>query len=330
MVNLKEQRLGENTRMSFSRTRFNLDLPNLVEIQTKSYKWFLEEGLGEVLREVSPITDFSGNLLIEFVSYNLDSKPKYSVEECKERDVNYAAPLRVNVRLTNRLTGEVKQTDIFMGEFPLMTETGTFVINGAERVIVSQIIRSPGMYYSSEIDKTGNPTYAAQVIPYRGAWLEYEVDTNGVIYVRIDKTRKVPITMFIRALEKDLEEREAVYALFGNEERLLATFERDDCEKLAAASNAAGVPATAHTEALKEIYKKLRPGEIATVESAETLINNYFFDPKRYDIANVGGKRISRWVFARALSVEGKTAEGFAKQGNHIKVFVYVGFKCVA
>ncbi len=288
MVNLKEQKLGENTRMSFSRTRFNLDLPNLVEIQTKSYKWFLEEGLGEVLREVSPITDFSGNLLIEFVSYNLDSKPKYPVEECKERDVNYAAPLRVNVRLTNKQTGEVKQTDIFMGEFPLMTETGTFVINGAERVIVSQIIRSPGMYYASEIDKTGNPTYAAQVIPYRGAWLEYEVDTNGVIYVRIDKTRKVPITMFIRALETELESPEAVYALFGNEERLVATFERDDCEKLAAASNAAGIPATAHTEALKEIYKKLRPGEIATVESAETLINNYFFDPKRYDIAPVG------------------------------------------
>ena len=288
MVNLKEQKLGENTRMSFSRTRFNLDLPNLVEIQTKSYKWFLEEGLGEVLREVSPITDFSGNLLIEFVSYNLDSKPKYPVEECKERDVNYAAPLRVNVRLTNKQTGEVKQTDIFMGEFPLMTETGTFVINGAERVIVSQIIRSPGMYYSSEIDKTGNPTYAAQVIPYRGAWLEYEVDTNGVIYVRIDKTRKVPITMFIRALEAELENPEAVYALFGNEQRLVNTFERDDCEKLAAASNAAGIPATAHTEALKEIYKKLRPGEIATVESAETLINNYFFDPKRYDIAPVG------------------------------------------
>ncbi len=288
MVNLKEQKLGENTRMSFSRTRFNLDLPNLVEIQTKSYKWFLEEGLGEVLREVSPITDFSGNLLIEFVSYNLDTKPKYPVEECKERDVNYAAPLKVNVRLTNKQTGEVKQTDIFMGEFPLMTETGTFVINGAERVIVSQIIRSPGMYYASEIDKTGNPTYAAQVIPYRGAWLEYEVDASGVIYVRIDKTRKLPITMFIRALETELEEKDAVYALLGHDERLVATFERDDCEKLAAASNAAGVPATAHTEALKEIYKKLRPGEIATVESAETLINNYFFDPKRYDIAPVG------------------------------------------
>ncbi len=288
MINLKEQKLGENTRKSFSRTRFNLELPNLVEIQTKSYKWFLEEGLGEVLKEVSPITDFSGNLLIEFVSYNLDSKPKYSVEECKERDVNYAAPLRVTVRLTNRQTENVVENDIFMGDFPLMTETGTFVINGAERVIVSQIIRSPGMYYSSEIDKSGNPLYAAQVIPYRGAWLEYEVDSNGVIFVRIDKTRKVPVTMFIRALEKELEDREAVYDLLGREDHLVCTFERDECESLVAKSLEKGAPTTIHGEALKEIYKKLRPGEIATVESAEPLINNYFFDPKRYDIAPVG------------------------------------------
>ena len=173
MLNLKDQRLGQNVRKSFSRTRFNLELPDLVEIQTKSYQWFLEEGLTEVLHEVSPITDFSGNLLIEFISYTLDTtKPNYPVEECKERDVNYAAPLKVNVRLTNKQTGEVKQTDIFMGEFPLMTDNGTFVINGAERVIVSQIIRSPGMYYASEIDKTGKRTYSAQIIPYRGAWLE--------------------------------------------------------------------------------------------------------------------------------------------------------------
>ena len=171
MINVKEQKLGQNTRMSFSRSRFSLELPNLVEVQTKSFKWFFEEGLMEVLRDVSPITDYSGNLVIEFVSFSIDSKPKYTVEECKERDANYAAPLKVNVRLTNKQTGEIKQTDIFMGEFPIMTETGTFVINGAERVIVSQIIRSPGMYYSSEIDKTGKQTYAATVIPYRGAWL---------------------------------------------------------------------------------------------------------------------------------------------------------------
>ena len=303
MLNLKDQRLGENVRKSFSRTRFNLELPDLVEIQTKSYKWFLEEGLGEVLREVSPITDFSGNLFIEFISYTLDTtKPNYSVEECKERDVNYAAPLKVNVRLTNKQTGEVKQTDIFMGEFPLMTDTGTFVINGAERVIVSQIIRSPGMYYSSEIDKTGKRTYAAQIIPYRGAWLEYETDINGVIYVRIDKTRKVPMTMFIRALGP--ETREEIYSLLGEDERLKITFDKDDCENLAAANRT-----SAHVEALKEIYKKLRPGEPAIVESAETLINNYFFDPKRYDIAPVGRYKFDKKVAISERIANRKLAE---------------------
>jgi len=281
MVNVKEQKLGKNTRMSFSKTRSTLDLPNLVEVQTKSYKWFLETGLMEVLRDVSPITDYSGNLSIEFVSFSLDSKPKYPVEECKERDVNYAAPLKVNVRLSNKLTGEVKQNDVYMGEFPLMTENGTFVINGAERVIVSQIIRSPGMYYASDIDKSGKKTYAATVIPYRGAWLEYETDTNGVIYVRIDKNRKLPITMFIRAL--GIESREDIYAMFGEDERLTFTFEKDECEELAARNNT-----TVGVEALKEIYKKLRPGEPPLVESAQTLINNYFFDARRYDIAPVG------------------------------------------
>ncbi len=296
MIQLKDQRLGENVRKSFSGARFNLELPNLVEIQTKSYKWFLEEGLTEVLHEVSPITDFSGNLLIEFISYTLDAKPNYPVEECKERDVNYAAPLKVNVRLTNKQTGEVKQTDIFMGEFPLMTETGTFVINGAERVIVSQIIRSPGMYYASEIDKTGKKTYSAQIIPYRGAWLEYETDINGVIYVRIDKTRKVPITMFIRAL--GLETREEIYGLLGEDDRLKITFDKDECENLAVSNRT-----TAHIEALKEIYKKLRPGEPALVESAETLINNYFFDPKRYDIAPVG-----RYKFDKKVAIHSRIA----------------------
>ena len=243
----------------------------------------------EVLRDVSPITDYSGNLVIEFVSYSIDSKPKYTVEECKERDVNYAAPLKVNVRLTNKQTGEVKQTDIFMGEFPIMTETGTFVINGAERVIVSQIIRSPGMYYSSDIDKTGKETYAATVIPYRGAWLEYEIDVNGVMYVRIDKNRKLPLTMFIRAL--GIESREDISALFGEDERLLATFEKDESEALALNNHS-----TIGVEALKEIYKKLRPGEPPLVESAQTLINNYFFDSKRYDIAPVGRYKFDKKV----------------------------------
>ena len=316
MVNVKEQKQGKTTRMSFSKTRNTLELPNLVEIQTKSFKWFLEEGLGEVLRDVSPITDFSGNLSIEFVSYSIDTKPKYTVEECKERDANFAAPLKVNVRLTNKQTGEVKQTDIFMGEFPLMTETGTFVINGAERVIVSQIIRSPGMYYSSDIDKTGKRTYAATVIPYRGAWLEYETDINGVIWVRIDKNRKVPITMLIRALgvvpgdetdekgkvldyKSTIETKEDVYAIFGNEELLAPTFEKDECEDLASRNRTqAGV------EALKEIYKRLRPGEPPLVESAYTLLNNYFFDARRYDIQPVG-----RYKFDKKLNISDRIVD---------------------
>ena len=306
MINVKEQKLGKNVRMSFSKTKNTLELPNLVEIQTKSFKWFLEKGLAEVLRDVSPITDYSGNLSIEFLSFSLDSKPKYSVEECKERDANYAAPLKVNVRLTNKQTGEVKQTDIFMGELPIMTETGTFVINGAERVIVSQIVRSPGMYYASEFDKSGKKTYSATVIPYRGAWLEYETDVNGIVYVRIDKNRKVPVTMLIRALgvepsenEKGqaadyrscIETKEDVYAIFGEEEKLIATFEKDECEELAdRGKSECGI------EALKEIYKKLRPGEPPLVESAHTLLNNYFFDPRRYDIQPVGRYKFDKKV----------------------------------
>ena len=294
MVNVKEQKLGQNTRMSFSKSQFPCELPNLVEVQTKSFKWFLEEGLMEVLRDVSPITDHSNNLVIEFVSYSIDSKPKYTVEECKERDANYAAPLKVNVRLTNKLTGEVKTTDIFMGDFPLMTETGTFVINGAERVIVSQIIRSPGMYYDKTIDKSGKEIFSTQVIPYRGAWLEYEVDANGIMYVRIDKTRKLPLTMFIRAL--GVETREDIYALFGDEEALALTFDKDESEALALHANS-----TPRIEALKEIYKKLRPGEPPLVEPAQTLIRNYFFDCKRYDIAAVG-----RYKFDKKMALRGR------------------------
>ena len=288
---VKEQRLGKNVRMSFSKARSALELPNLLEIQTKSYKWFLDEGLNEVLQDVSPITDYSGNLQIDFLSYSIDPTPKYPVEECKERDVNYAAPLRVNVRLTNKQTGEIKQTDIYMGDFPLMTEKGTFVINGAERVIVSQIVRSPGMYFASDIDKSGKKTYTAQIIPYRGAWLEYETDINGVFYVRIDKNRKLPITMFIRAL--GVETREDIYQMFGEEDKLTVTFEKDETEELAAHNKT-----TPGVEALKEIYKKLRPGEPPLVESAQTLINNYFFDPKRYDIAPVG-----RYKFDKKMSI---------------------------
>ena len=303
MINVKEQRLGQNTRKSFSRSRFDYPLPNLVEVQTKSYKWFLEEGLMEVLRDVSPITDYSGNLVIEFISYTLDvTKPKYPVEECKERDVNYAAPLKVNVRLTNKQTGEVKQHEVFMGEFPIMTETGTFVINGAERVIVSQIIRSPGMYYKSEIDKAGKRSYFTQIIPYRGAWLEYEEDSNGILFVRIDKNRKLPLTMFLRAL--GVESREDLFAMFGEDEHLQVTLERDDCEKLAVENHS-----TIGVEALKEIYKKLRPGEPPIEDAARTMLHNYFFDPKRYDIAAVGRYKYNKKMAIHERIANLKTAE---------------------
>ncbi len=296
MVNVKEQKLGKNTRMSFSRSRFNLELPNLVEVQTKSFKWFLEEGLMEVLRDVSPITDYSGNLSIDFISYSIDSQPKYPVEECKERDVNYAAPLKVNVRLTNKQAGDVKYSDIYLGDFPIMTDNGTFVINGAERVIVSQLVRSPGMYYSSEVDKSGKKTYAAQVIPYRGAWLEYESDVNGVLYVRIDKNRKLPLTVFIRAL--GITHREDIFKMFGEDARLVATLEKDESERLADEN---GTDPT--VESLKEIYKKLRPGEPPLVESAQQLITNLFFDPKRYDIATVG-----RYKFDDKMAIHDRIA----------------------
>ena len=297
MVNVKDQKLGQTVRKSFSGSRFDYPLPNLVEIQTKSYKWFIEEGLMEVLRDVSPITDYSGNLVIEFISYTLDREhPKYPVEECKERDVNFAAPLKVNVRLTNKQTGEVKQADIFMGDFPLMTDNGTFVINGAERVIVSQIIRSPGMYYASEIDKIGKKTFSTTVIPYRGAWLEYEIDASGVMYVRIDKNRKLPLTMFIRAL--GVESREEIYAMFGEDQHLSFTFDKDESEELAARNHS-----TPGVESLKEIYKKLRPGEPPIEDAARTLIHNYFFDAKRYDIAPVG-----RYKYDKKMAIHSRIA----------------------
>ncbi len=294
---VKPVKLGRNTRMSFSRIDEALEMPNLIEVQKKSYKWFLDEGLMEVLRDVSPITDYSGNLSIEFVGYHLDPTPKYPVEECKERDVNYAAPLRVTVRLHNKTTGELLERDIFMGDFPLMTDKGTFIINGAERVIVSQIVRSPGMYYSSEMDKTGKRVYATTIIPYRGAWLEYETDASDVFYVRIDKNRKLPITVLIRAL--GIETDNDIIALFGDDVKITATLERDICQTEADKNGT-----TAGDEALKEIYKRLRPGEPPLVESAQILINNLFFDPKRYDLAAVG-----RYKFDKKLAI-GSRIEG--------------------
>ena len=269
-------------------------MPNLLEVQKKSFDWFLSEGLRDVLDDVSPIVDYSGNLVIEFVDYTIDSKTQYPVEECKERDVNYAAPLKVKVRLTNRETGEVKESEIYMGDFPMMTENGTFVINGAERVIVSQIVRSPGIYYGDSIDKTGKHMFSATVIPYRGAWLEYETDANDAFFVKIDKTRKIPITVLIRALgiESDAE----ILSMFGDEAMITATFEKDECGALAVENNT-----TLGDEALKEVYKKLRPGEPPLVESAQILINNLFFDPKRYDLAPVG-----RYKYDKKLDIAGR------------------------
>ena len=293
---VKEQKLGKNTRMSFAKINELIEMPNLIDVQTKSFEWFLKEGLMEVLREVSPITDHSGNLSIEFVSFTLDTtKPKHPVEECKIRDTNYAAPLKVTVRLMDNTTGEVKEHEVFMGDFPLMTDHGTFVINGAERVVVSQIVRSPGMYYDSTIDKTGMHNFTAQVIPYRGAWLEYETDAQNVFYVHIDKNRKMPITVLIRAL--GIETEEDIKDMFG-ELFMTPTLAKDESEKLAIESLT-----SIREEALKEIYKRHRPGEPATAESAETLLNNFFFDPKRYDLYPVG-----RYKFDKKLAIVDRIA----------------------
>ncbi len=293
---VKPHKLGKNTRMSFSKIDEPIEMPDLLEVQKRSYNWFMEKGLMEVLEDVSPIVDYSGNLYIDFVSFSIDEKPKYPVEECKERDANYAAPLKVTVRLSNKLTGEVKQSEIFMGDFPLMTDKGTFVINGAERVVVSQIVRSPGIYYGSEMDKAGNRIFTTTVIPYRGAWLEYETDANNVFYVRIDKNRKLPITVLIRAL--GVESPAELKEMFGDEPLLTATLDRDECEALAIENHT-----TVREEALKEIYKKLRPGEPAIVESAELLLNNLFFDAKRYDLAPVG-----RYKYDKKLAISGRIA----------------------
>ena len=291
---VKPQKLGKNTRMSFSKIDETLDLPNLIDVQKKSYEWFRREGLMEVLRDVSPITDYSGNLEIEFIDYTIDPEPKYSVEECKERDVNYAAPLRVTVRLFNKATGTPIVKQIFMGDFPLMTENGTFIINGAERVVVSQIVRSPGMYYDHNFDKSGKLIYSAQVIPYRGAWIEYETGMNDIMYVRIDKNRKMPLTIFIRAL--GFETDEEIIELLGDDHCLRETLAKDEMQSEALKYNTSAVD-----ESLKEIYKRLRPGDPPLVESAQILINNLFFDPKRYDLAAVG-----RYKFDSKMDLESR------------------------
>ncbi|MCD7775780.1 MAG: DNA-directed RNA polymerase subunit beta, partial [Firmicutes bacterium] len=250
---VKPKQMGKKTRMNFSKIEEVLEMPDLIEIQKKSYKWFIDKGLMEALSDISPISNYSGTLLIDFVSYHLDSQPKMSVEECKDHDANYAAPLKVDVRLTNKTTGEVKQSEIFMGDFPIMTEKGTFVINGAERVIISQLVRSPGMYYDYSIDKTGKHIYTAQVIPYRGAWLEYETDVNDVFYVKIDKSRKLPITVLIRAL--GIESSADMISYFGEEKLITESCSKDGLHDMAVENNSSETE-----EALKEIYRRLRPG----------------------------------------------------------------------
>jgi len=278
--------------MSYSKINEVLEMPNLIEVQKNSYQWFLDEGLREVLRDVSPITDYTGNLVMEFIDYSLDlDNIKYSIEECKERDATYSAPLKVKVRLINKETGEVKEQEIFMGDFPLMTETGTFVINGAERVIVSQLVRSPGIYYSMDRDKTGKKLYANTVIPNRGAWLEYETDSNNVVYVRIDRTRKLPITVLLRALGYGTDAQ--LLQLFGEDEKLLATIQKDNTKT--------------EEEGLLEVYKRLRPGEPPTVESASSLLTSLFFDPRRYDLSKVG-----RYKFNKKLALAVRLRNHFA------------------
>ncbi|MBQ8287590.1 MAG: DNA-directed RNA polymerase subunit beta [Clostridia bacterium] len=294
---VKPQMLGTTQRMSFSKIDEVLEMPNLLEVQKKSYQWFLDEGLQEVLRDVSPIVDYSGNIYIEFIDYTLDDTPKYPEEECKDRDVNFAAPLRVKVRLYNKNTEEVIDRVIYVGDFPLMTDNGTFIINGAERVIVSQIVRSPGMYYDSQIDKSGKKVYTAQIIPYRGAWLEYETDANDVFSVRIDKNRKIPVTVLLRAL--GLGNDSDLISVFGEDPKIMATIEKDGMNAEAVKNGS-----TAEEEALKEIYRKLRPGEPPLVDSAQVLINNMFFDPKRYDLAPVG-----RYKYNKKVAI-GKRVEG--------------------
>ncbi|MDN4593583.1 DNA-directed RNA polymerase subunit beta [Polycladomyces subterraneus] len=283
---------GRRQRRSYARINEVLELPNLIEIQQRSYQWFLEEGLREMFQDISPIEDFTGNLVLEFIDYSL-GEPKYSVEECKERDVTYAAPLRVKVRLINKETGEVKEQEVFMGDFPLMTETGTFIINGAERVIVSQLVRSPSVYYSTKVDKNGKPAYTATVIPNRGAWLEYETDAKDILYVRIDRTRKIPVTVLLRALGFSTDAE--ILDLLGDDEYVRNTLDKDN---------------TGSTEkALIEIYERLRPGEPPTADNAKSLLYSRFFDPKRYDLASVGRYKMNKKLHIKNRLLNQRLAE---------------------
>ena len=310
MVNVKDVKLGKNVRKSFAKIDEVLEMPNLIEVQKKSYKWFLEEGLREVFKDVAAIKDYNETLELSFIDYRLDDEPKYSIAECKERDTTYSAPLRVTARLNNLETGEIKDSEIYMGDFPLMTPSGTFIINGAERVIVSQLVRSPGVYYAADKDKTGKDLFKSTVIPNRGAWLEYEMDSNDVVYVRIDKNRKIPLTTFIRAI--GIGTNDEIDEVFGNDPRLKTTIMQKDAT-------------TTSEEGLIEVYKKLRPGEPPTVDSAITHLNNLFFDARRYDLCRFGrykynkklgiGSRLSGHVLSRPV-VNPLTGEIVAEAGE--------------
>ena len=325
----KDVLYGKTLRKSFARSEEIQDMPNLLEIQKKSYNWFLETGLREVFQDTAAVTDYSGNLELSFVDYSMDEKPKYTEEECKARDATYAAPLKVSVRLRNMETEEIKEQEIFMGDFPIMTAGGTFIINGAERVIVSQIVRSPGIYYDKTTDRSMTSLYAATVIPYHGAWLEYETDANDVFYVRIDKNRKLPITWFLKAMGKydaakpetwlscvsdpvvGAMTNERIKEIYGEDERMTATLDKDT--------------AANRDECLMEIYRKLRPGDPPTVESAEVLLDGLFYDRRRYDISNVGrykfnkklalGRRIAGFMLALPVA-DPRTGEIIADEGE--------------
>ncbi|HBL40022.1 MAG TPA: DNA-directed RNA polymerase subunit beta, partial [Ruminococcaceae bacterium] len=279
---------GKIERLSYSRINEVMEMPNFIEIQTNSYKWFLDKGLKEVFRDIDEITDYTGNLVLSFIDYRMEDKPKYSIRECKKRDVTYAAPMRVTARLYNKETGEIKENEVYMGDFPLMTDSGTFIINGAERAIVSQLVRSPGVYFDIDHDKVGKELYKAQIIPNRGAWLEYETDQNDLFYVRIDKNRKIFITTFIRALfcGTDLGNgtNEEIIDLLGDDIRLTTTMEKDEKQNA--------------EEALLEVYRKLRPGEPPTLETAQAQLDMLFFDPHRYDISRVG-----RYKYNKKLAI---------------------------
>ena len=287
MLNVKPVKKGTTTRMSFGKIEEVMEMPNLIEVQKNSYKWFLDTGLKEVFREIAEITDYTGNWVLTFIDYRIDEKTKHTVQECKERDATYAAPMRVTVRLLNKETGAIKESEVFMGEFPIMTDSGTFVINGAERVIVSQLVRSPGVYFDMTHDKTGIELFSSTINPNRGAWLEYETDINDVYYVRIDKNRKIFITTFIRALGLGTDDE--IREFFGNDERIEATIERDETKN--------------QGEALMEVFKRLRPGEPVTLESAQQLLDNLFFDPRRYDISRVG-----RYKYNKKLAIAARLA----------------------